>query len=32
MFTRRFIRCEMFTPTPTLGNALALVIEGTVEL
>jgi len=25
---RRFIQCDVFTPTPTLGNALAVVVEG----
>lgn len=28
MQTRRFIQCDVFTPTPTLGNALAVVIDG----
>jgi len=25
---RRFIQCDVFTPTPTFGNALAVVVEG----
>jgi PhzF family phenazine biosynthesis protein len=25
---RRFIQCDVFTPTPTLGNALAVVVDG----
>jgi len=24
----RFIQCDVFTPTPTLGNALAVVVDG----
>jgi len=28
MPARRFIQCDVFTPTPTLGNALAVVVEG----
>ncbi|MCP4391291.1 MAG: PhzF family phenazine biosynthesis protein, partial [Gammaproteobacteria bacterium] len=28
MPTRRFIQCDVFTPTPTLGNALAVVVDG----
>ncbi len=28
MSTRRFIQCDVFTPTPTLGNALAVVVDG----
>lgn len=28
MSTRRFIQCDVFTPTPTQGNALAVVIDG----
>ena len=28
MQARRFIQCDVFTPTPTLGNALAVVIDG----
>ena len=28
MKLRRFIQCDVFTPTPTLGNALAVVIDG----
>ena len=28
MQTRRFIQCDVFTPTPTLGNALAVVVDG----
>lgn len=28
METRRFIQCDVFTPTPTLGNALAVVVDG----
>ena len=28
MKTRRFIQCDVFTPTPTLGNALAVVVDG----
>jgi len=27
MQTRRFIQCDVFTPTPTLGNALAVVVD-----
>lgn len=26
--SRRFIQCDVFTPTPTLGNALAVVVDG----
>jgi PhzF family phenazine biosynthesis protein len=26
--TRRFIQCDVFTPIPTLGNALAVVVDG----
>ena len=26
--TRRFIQCDVFSPTPTLGNALAVVLDG----
>ena len=26
--TRRFIQCDVFTPTPTRGNALAVVVDG----
>lgn len=25
---RRFIQCDVFSPTPTLGNALAVVVDG----
>ncbi len=28
MKPRRFIQCDVFTPTPTLGNALAVVVDG----
>ena len=28
MQTRRFVQCDVFTPTPTLGNALAVVVDG----
>jgi len=28
MHTRRFIQCDVFTPVPTLGNALAVVVDG----
>jgi PhzF family phenazine biosynthesis protein len=28
MQPRRFIQCDVFTPTPTLGNALAVVVDG----
>ena len=28
METRRFIQCDVFTPIPTLGNALAVVVDG----
>jgi PhzF family phenazine biosynthesis protein len=28
MQTRRFIQCDVFTPIPTLGNALAVVVDG----
>ncbi|MCP4471997.1 MAG: PhzF family phenazine biosynthesis protein [Gammaproteobacteria bacterium] len=28
MQIRRFIQCDVFTPTPTLGNALAVVVDG----
>ncbi len=28
MSPRRFIQCDVFTPTPTLGNGLAVVIDG----
>ncbi len=28
METRRFIQCDVFTPTPTRGNALAVVVDG----
>lgn len=28
MPTRRFIQCDVFTPQPTLGNALAVVVDG----
>lgn len=28
MQTRRFIQCDVFTPVPTLGNALAVVVDG----
>jgi PhzF family phenazine biosynthesis protein len=28
MQQRRFIQCDVFTPTPTLGNALAVVVDG----
>jgi PhzF family phenazine biosynthesis protein len=28
MISRRFIQCDVFTPTPTLGNALAVVVDG----
>ena len=28
MKTRRFIQCDVFTPIPTLGNALAVVVDG----
>ena len=28
MKSRRFIQCDVFTPTPTLGNGLAVVIDG----
>ena len=27
MQTRRFIQCDVFSPTPTLGNALAVVVD-----
>jgi PhzF family phenazine biosynthesis protein len=27
MQTRRFVQCDVFTPTPTLGNALAVVVD-----
>ena len=27
MQARRFIQCDVFTPTPTLGNALAVVVD-----
>jgi PhzF family phenazine biosynthesis protein len=27
MQPRRFIQCDVFTPTPTLGNALAVVVD-----
>ncbi len=26
--TRRFIQCDVFTPKPTFGNALAVVVDG----
>jgi len=28
MQTRRFIQCDVFSPIPTLGNALAVVVDG----
>jgi PhzF family phenazine biosynthesis protein len=28
MKSRRFIQCDVFTPMPTLGNALAVVVDG----
>ncbi len=28
MQERRFIQCDVFTPRPTLGNALAVVVDG----
>ena len=28
MTSRRFIQCDVFTPTPTLGNGLAVVVDG----
>ncbi len=28
MQQRRFIQCDVFTPTPTRGNALAVVVDG----
>ena len=28
MTSRRFIQCDVFTPSPTRGNALAVVIDG----
>ncbi len=28
MQNRRFIQCDVFTPAPTLGNALAVVVDG----
>ncbi len=28
MKQRRFIQCDVFTPTPTRGNALAVVVDG----
>jgi len=28
MNSRRFIQCDVFTPTPTRGNALAVVVDG----
>ncbi len=28
MRQRRFIQCDVFTPTPTRGNALAVVVDG----
>lgn len=28
MVPRRFIQCDVFTPTPTLGNGLAVVVDG----
>lgn len=28
MQARRFIQCDVFTPTPMLGNALAVVVDG----
>ena len=28
MQPRRFIQCDVFTPTPTLGNVLAVVVDG----
>ena len=28
MQVRRFIQCDVFSPTPTLGNALAVVLDG----
>ena len=28
MHTRRFIQCDVFTPVPTYGNALAVVVDG----
>jgi PhzF family phenazine biosynthesis protein len=28
MKSRRFIQCDVFTPTPTRGNALAVVVDG----
>ena len=28
MQTRRFFQCDVFTPVPTLGNALAVVVDG----
>jgi PhzF family phenazine biosynthesis protein len=28
MKQRRFIQCDVFTPTPTQGNALAVVVDG----
>jgi PhzF family phenazine biosynthesis protein len=28
MQQRRFIQCDVFTPIPTLGNALAVVVDG----
>ena len=28
MTVRRFIQCDVFSPTPTLGNALAVVVDG----
>jgi PhzF family phenazine biosynthesis protein len=28
MQSRRFIQCDVFTPVPTLGNALAVVVDG----
>ncbi len=28
MQARRFVQCDVFTPIPTLGNALAVVVDG----
>ena len=28
MITRRFIQCDVFSPIPTQGNGLAVVVDG----
>ena len=28
MTARRFVQCDVFSPTPTRGNALAVVVDG----